>query len=311
MRRGDRSPTSSPCRCAPLADAALQRARDAGRRARRLPARAGPQRRPGGCATPASTAPSDADGPRVRRAGRARRHLGLRLRRRPDAGRGRAGGRAGRRGCAKVIAGRCPTERVELADEPVHARRAPGCRRTRSTRSRAGRREGRRCSPTGARRLLARRRRRPTSTPRCSRSRRTSSTPTPPAPSPPSSGCGCTRSSTAVARRRASRRVRHDAHARAAGRPRLGVPHRHRLGLGRRAGAACPSCWPRSCARRRVEAGRVRPGHRPVQPVADHPRVDRPRHRAGPGAGLRGRLRRHLVRHLRQARHAAVRLRRS
>ena len=47
---------------------------------------------------------------------------------------------------------------------------------------------------------------------------------------------------------------------------------------------------------------RLRPGDRPVQPVADHPRVDRARHRAGPGAGLRGQLRRHLVRDLRQAR---------
>ena len=41
----------------------------------------------------------------------------------------------------------------------------------------------------------------------------------------------------------------------------------------------------------------LRPGHRPVQPVADHPRVDRARHRARPRARLRGRLRRHVVRH--------------
>ena len=41
---------------------------------------------------------------------------------------------------------------------------------------------------------------------------------------------------------------------------------------------------------------------RPLQPVADHPRVHRPRHRARPGAGLRGQLRRHLVRHPRPAR---------
>ena len=57
-----------------------------------------------------------------------------------------------------------------------------------------------------------------------------------------------------------------------------------------------------------VEAGDVRPGDRPVQPVAHHPRVDRARHRAGPRARLRGGLRGHLVRHLRQARRAAVRL---
>ena len=52
----------------------------------------------------------------------------------------------------------------------------------------------------------------------------------------------------------------------------------------------------------------LRPGHPPVQPLADHPRVDRPRHRARPRARLRGQLRRHVVRDLRQAQHAAVRL---
>ena len=57
-----------------------------------------------------------------------------------------------------------------------------------------------------------------------------------------------------------------------------------------------------------VEAGQLRPRHPPVQPVADHPRVHRPRHRARPGPGLRGQLRRHVVRDLRQARHPAVRL---
>ena len=45
-----------------------------------------------------------------------------------------------------------------------------------------------------------------------------------------------------------------------------------------------------------------------LEPVAHHPRVDRPRHRARPGAGLRGQLRRHVVRDPRPARHAAVRL---
>ena len=57
-------------------------------------------------------------------------------------------------------------------------------------------------------------------------------------------------------------------------------------------------------------AGPLRPGHRPVQPLAHHPRVDRARHRARPGAGLRGRLRRHVVRHPGQARPPAVRVRR-
>ena len=54
----------------------------------------------------------------------------------------------------------------------------------------------------------------------------------------------------------------------------------------------------------------LRPGHRPVQPVPHHPRVDRARHRARPRAGLRGRLRRHVVRHRRQARHACSTARR-
>ncbi len=63
------------------------------------------------------------------------------------------------------------------------------------------------------------------------------------------------------------------------------------------------------------EAGRpggrgrpLRPGDPPDQPVADHPRVDRPRHRAGPGARLRGGLRGHVVRDPGQAGPPAVRL---
>ena len=63
-----------------------------------------------------------------------------------------------------------------------------------------------------------------------------------------------------------------DAHPRAAGRPRLGVPHRHRLGLRRRDRAAArPVARAREGAQRR--AGPLRPGHRPVQPLADDPRV--------------------------------------
>ena len=61
------------------------------------------------------------------------------------------------------------------------------------------------------------------------------------------------------ARRRRGRQgvgpVRHDAHARAAGRPRLGVADRHRLGLGGRAGRGCRSCWPRRCGRRASRPG--------------------------------------------------------
>ena len=93
---------------------------------------------------------------------------------------------------------------------------------------------------------------------------------------------------------------------RAAGRPRLGVPHRRRLRLGRRARRSSPSCSPRSSTAPTVEAGQLRPGHPPVQPVADDPRVDRARHRARPRARLRGQLRRHVVRDPRQARHAAA-----
>ncbi len=57
-----------------------------------------------------------------------------------------------------------------------------------------------------------------------------------------------------------------------------------------------------------VEPGRYDLVDRPVQPVAHHPRVGRARHRARPCAGLRGRVRGHLVRDRRQARHAAVRV---
>ena len=112
---------------------------------------------------------------------------------------------------------------------------------------------------------------------------------------PPSSGSG---SSPQFDRRRGRprrRRVRVDAHARPAGRPRLGVPAPAPAGTGTPSWPSCPSCWPRRCKAPSVEAGPLRPGDRPVQPVADHPRVDRPRHRARPRARLRGGLRRHLA----------------
>ena len=80
-------------------------------------------------------------------------------------------------------------------------------------------------------------------------------------------------------RRPRRRRVRDHALARPAGRPRLGVPHRHRLGLGRRAGRDARAAG-REAGGPVGRAGPVRPGDRPVQPVADHPRVGRPRHRA-------------------------------
>ena len=95
---------------------------------------------------------------------------------------------------------------------------------------------------------------------------------------------------------RVDRSTRFDdmSHLRPAGGPRLGVPGRGRRGTGTRSSPRCPSCWPRSSPRP-GRAGPLRPRHRPDQPVADHPRVRRPRHRARPGAGLRGQLRRHLA----------------
>ena len=80
--------------------------------------------------------------------------------------------------------------------------------------------------------------------------------------------------------------------------------HGRRAGTGTAELAAIPrSCSPRRCARRRSTPGALRPRDRPDEPVAHDPRVDRPRHRARPGARLRGGLCRHLVRDLRQARH--------
>ena len=52
----------------------------------------------------------------------------------------------------------------------------------------------------------------------------------------------------------------------------------------------------------------LRSRRRPFEPVAHDPRVDRARHRARPGRRLRGGVRRDLVRHLRPARHARLRL---
>ena len=54
-----------------------------------------------------------------------------------------------------------------------------------------------------------------------------------------------------------------------------------------------------------VRGRNLRPRHRPVEPVAHHPRVHRARHRARPRRRLRGGLRRDVLRHLRQAGHAA------
>ena len=161
-------------------------------------------------------------------------------------------------------------------------------------------RAARRLDPAAA----APRRRRSTPPPRCSRSTRTSTTPTSPAPAPPSSGSGCS-PLRGDGHRRGDRGLRLHGLDRPAGRPRLGVPHRRpcrRLGLGRRARRDARAAR-REAAGAERRAGHLRPGHPPLQPVADHPRVDRPRHRARPGARLRGQLRRHVVRDVRQARH--------
>ena len=203
------------------------------------------------------------------------------------------------------------TERVELADEPVVRRRRPGSPPTTSTRSTVpDRRQGRaarRLEPAaaGARQRRARRR------VGCTRCRRTSSTPT-------SHGTTTTQQRVRLqpaARGRSastrSRSLRHDAHARAAGRPRLGVPHRRRAGTGTAELAELPELLAEKLQAPVGRGRRLRPRHRPVQPVAHHPRVHRARDRARPGARLRGQLRRHVVRDLRQARHAAVRLARS
>ncbi len=101
--------------------------------------------------------------------------------------------------------------------------------------------------------------------------------------------------------------LRVDADPGAPGRAGLGVHRRTRLGLRRRArGPARPAGREGGGA---VGGGRdLRPRHRPVQPLAHHPRVGGPRHRARPGPRVRGRLCRHVLRHLRQARDPAVRV---
>ena len=136
---------------------------------------------------------------------------------------------------------------------------------------------------------------------------RTSTTPTRPAPSPPAPGRASGRSS------RPSRSTPRPAPSRPCApspRPSAGAGSTSpgRVGLGRASSPPCPSSWPRRCGA--VGRGRpLRPRHRPDQPVADHPRVDRPRHRARPRARLRGGLRRHVVRDLRPARLAPLRVR--
>ena len=103
------------------------------------------------------------------------------------------------------------------------------------------------------------------------------------------------------------RRVRDDELARPARRAWLGVPDRYRVGLGRRARPAARVAGREG--RRPVGRARpLRPGDRPVQPVADHPRVGGTRHRVRPGHRVRGGVRGHQLRHAGPARHPALRL---
>ncbi len=107
---------------------------------------------------------------------------------------------------------------------------------------------------------------------------------------------------------RRGRHLRDHAHAGAADRARLGGRRRRRrVELVRGAG-------PAAVAARREGQGAERDGRadrfgdRPVQPVADDPRIDRARHRIRPRDRLRGRVRGHLVRHAGQTGHHALRL---
>ena len=105
-------------------------------------------------------------------------------------------------------------------------------------------------------------------------------------------------------------RVRLDAHARAADGSRLGgAGRRRRVELDRRAGAAAVAAGREDQGAQR-HARPDRSGDRPDQPVADHPRIHRSRNRIRPRHRLRGSLRRHVVRHPRQARHRCATARR-
>ena len=289
-----------------LADAALGRARELGCRARRLPGRAdrvavGPpaRRRRDRCRR------RHHRGARGAR-GRGRR-VGLRVARRPHAGtRGGDGGAGGRRrprpGTAGSGAGRArPRAGVRRRRLGLGVRRRP----VRGARSR--RRS--RCSPTG---------RGGCSPPGVDHVERGGSqvvqenkfyadlAGTPTTQQRVRAAAGVRGHGTVDAD---DRRLRLDAHARAAGRPRLGVPHRHRLGLGRRARASCPSCSPRSSRRRRSRPAATTWSS--TRPTCGSPSTSRSA--TPPSSTGRSATRPTtpaLVRHLRQARHACSTARR-
>ena len=139
---------------------------------------------------------------------------------------------------------------VELAPEPVHedVTWVSAVRRQPARRCPLAEKTGLLAGWTA--RLLAARRRRARDRAASSRSRRTSTTPTWPAPRPPSSGSGCTPTSRCTGTDARDRGLRLDAHDRAAGRPRLGVPHRRRTTTGTPSSRSSPSCSPRSSPRR-------------------------------------------------------------
>ena len=168
-----------------------------------------------------------------------------------------------------------------------------GSRPTRSTRSTCPRADKVALLTEWSHRLLASDGRRPRPDRGSRRSGRASSTPTSRAPRPRSSGCGPPPTLDRDGRRPRHGRLRdHGLPGPPAGRG-LGVPHRRRLGLRGRAGATIPELLAEKMKAPSASTPAVRPGRRPDQPVAHHPRVDRPRHRARPRHRLRGGLRGH------------------
>ncbi len=216
-----------------LADAALSRARELGVAARRLPAGADPQPGSDARATAGSTRPADGEDARLRGPGGARGHLGLRRRRRPDPG-GRGRGSPSRRSRWP----RCPARSTpsRRAGRRAGARRRHLGLAVRGRPVRGARRgQDRRCSPSGPSGCWP-----PTASTTCEavaaagageqvlrRPRRHVTTQQRVRMHPELTA-------TAVDRSRGT--FEHDAHPRPAGRPRLGVPDRRHLGLGRRAG---------------------------------------------------------------------------
>mgnify|MGYP003694182019 CR=1 FL=1 len=296
-----------------LPAARARRGRPAARRRPRRPARRLPRRtHPGTADRPVRRQPGDP----VRRATTLalavrvvrRRHLGVRVRGGPDPGRRAARRRGSGRGGE---GGGRDQHRAHRA-----RRRASLRRRQLGVRLR-GRPVRRSASPTRSRCWRA-------GAPACSRHDRDRSRGRLAAPGPgvqvlrrrghhraASSGCGCTGGdrgrggAAAAGSRPCARWPRRPGGA--------GVPGRQSLDRAPAWDFAAelaelPDLLAGKLAAPSVQAGPLRPGHRPEQPVADHPRVDRPRHRARPGARLRGRLRGHLVRDPGQARQPAVRL---